>query len=398
VANNASEDNGREIINGNERVLNARLADALFFFETDLQTPLESHLEKLKKVVFNEKLGTVFDRIFRIISLCEYIHDGIASDKQLSSKTREQLLRAVYLAKCDLSTNMVCEFTELQGIMGAHYACAQGESEEVCAIIRDQYKPVEELSSLLSAIFSLADKIDVITSLFAIGKEPTGSKDPFALRRAAIGVLKIIQKYELVIDIRSLVGRSIRSLEKQLPELSTDAGEKISEKVVSFILDRLKIFLKERGIQHNVVTAVITSSRGEILSICQKAEILNEAVKSLVGEKLVTIYKRARNITENCSCENIDETLLMEPSEKRLFDEIGTLQANLEELERSKLSHIEMFQRKLGVYIKMEEVRSDFFDCVLVNAEDKKIQQNRISILMKLVYVFDKFLPEISHL
>ena len=158
--------------------------------------------------MFNEKLGTVFDRIGRISNVCDYICEDLSKKSAISSKTAALLKRAATLAKCDLSTSTVCEFAELQGIIGAHYARIQGENNEVCDAIRDQYKPIEEVSSLLSALYSLADKIEIITGFFAIGKEPTGSKDPFALRRAAIGILKIIKKYNLDVDLKSIVQRT----------------------------------------------------------------------------------------------------------------------------------------------------------------------------------------------
>ncbi|MDR1235970.1 MAG: glycine--tRNA ligase subunit beta, partial [Holosporaceae bacterium] len=244
VANNVAEDGGKTIIEGNERVLNARLSDALFFFETDLQKPLESHLENLKKIVFNDRLGTVFDRVGRVVSICDYLCDALGvNDTQL-------LRRASILAKCDLSTNMVCEFTELQGVMGAHYAKIQGENFEVCDAIRDQYRPTHEITSRLSVLLSLADKIELITSFFAIGKEPTGSKDPFALRRAAIGILKIVENFRFNFDLKKLILLAFEQL--PVPNLKADTVDR----VYGFIFDRLKVVLKESGIQHNVVNAM----------------------------------------------------------------------------------------------------------------------------------------------
>lgn len=392
VANNIAEDGGDIIIAGNQRVLNARLSDALFFFETDLKIPLESHLEKLKKIVFNEKLGTVFDRVTRIISICDHLCDALQEGGlNFNDGFRDILTRAALLAKCDLPTNMVCEFTELQGIMGAHYAQLQGEKAEVCEIIRDQYKSIEDISSITAALFSLADKIEIITGFFAIGKEPTGSKDPFALRRAAIGILKIIKKYDLSIDLKELIQRAFDKLCLSIENLN----KKIVERVMEFILDRLKVVLKENNIQHEVINAVIFVNN-DIHQIFKKAEILNEAFKVEIGEKLISIYKRAKNIIQNKQEHSIDESLLKEVNEKNLFTATDALKKSIYDLEKLNINPIEKFEKKLTICISMEKVMSNFFNNVLVNTDDEKVQQNRISLLTNLISVFDNALPEIS--
>lgn len=390
VANNIAEDGGNTIISGNQRVLNARLSDALFFFETDLKKPLESHLEKLKKIVFNEKLGTVFDRIARIMDICDNLCDSIEKNN-LDEDYKNILKRAVLLAKCDLSTNMVCEFTELQGIIGAHYARLQGEKKEVCEIIRDQYKSIDEISSAVAAIFSLADKIDVITGFFAIGKEPTGSKDPFALRRAAIGIIKIIKKYDLSIDLKEIIRRTFNQLSLTISDIKVDTVAK----VMAFISDRLKVVLKENGIQDDIINAVI-SANNDILQIFKKSEILNEAFKVEIGEKLISIYRRAKNIIQNNQENNIDESLFIEVDEKNLFDATNTLKKSLVDLEKLNLDIIEKFKSKLTVCILMENSMSNFFNNVLVNIDDEKIQKNRTALLTNLISVLDDALPEIS--
>ncbi len=392
VANNIAEDGGDIIIAGNQRVLNARLSDALFFFETDLKILLESHLEKLKKIVFNEKLGTVFDRITRIISICDHLCDALQKGGlNFKADFRDILRRAALLAKCDLPTNMVCEFTELQGIMGAHYAKLQGEKAEVCEIIRDQYKSVEDISSITAALFSLADKIEIITGFFAIGKEPTGSKDPFALRRAAIGILKIIKKFDLSIDLKEIIQRAFDKLCLSIENLNKNTVERVME----FILDRLKIVLKENDIQHEVINAVIFVNN-DILQIFKKAKILNEAFKVEIGEKLISIYKRAKNIVQNKQEDSVDESLFKEADEKNLFVATDVLKKSIYDLEKLNTNPIEKFEKKLTICISMEKVMFNFFNNVLVNTDDEKVQQNRISLLTNLISVFDNALPEIS--
>lgn len=377
VANNVSIDSGKTIVQGNERVLNARLADALFFFETDLQKPLESHLDSLKKITFNVKLGSVYDRIQRVISLCHF-----ASSIIEDLKGREDLLvRIATLAKCDLSTSMVYEFTELQGIMGAHYARIQGEDPEVCTAIKEQYLQGHELSSKISALFSLIDKVELITSFFAIGKEPTGSKDPFALRRAAISILKIIRKYEINVDLETLIQKAF----DQLP--IDNASPNTVSKVSDFIMERLKVLLKDSGIDHDVILS-FTSNTKDILLIFQKSTILNDFLKTPKGEKLMLGYKRAKNIIETNSSTDVSSSLLAEPEEKVLFEKVNELENLLKSIRNQNEEICETFKKELEACISIEEYISDFFDKVLVNTENSLAKQNRLNLLTRVVDLF----------
>lgn len=399
IANNIADDGGKAIQAGNERVLSARLADALFFFENDPTTPLERHLDDLKKIAFNEKLGTVYDRTLRIRDICEYLcdevsHNSASGQLMLSRNSREILKRAALLAKCDLATSMVCEFTELQGIMGAHYARCQGESTEVCEIIRDQYKTVDELYSPLCALYSMADKIDVITGLFAIGKMPTGSKDPFALRRAAIGIVKIIAKYEMNIDLRRVIKKSFERLKKDSEK--NDLNAQTVDNVMDFILDRLRVVLKESGIHHDVVNAVLSVPQ-DIQSMQKKAKILDAILKNETGQKIISIYKRARNIVQGSSGTFVDTSLFFQEEEHQFFKEIDNLERDLRNLDnKDDMGRVDKFEAKLRRCLLMENVMSEFFANVLVNADNKNIKENRIGILAKLVAVFNNSLPEIS--
>ncbi|MDR2682158.1 MAG: glycine--tRNA ligase subunit beta [Holosporaceae bacterium] len=388
VANNLAADGGKAIIRGNERVLNARLADALFFYETDLQKPLELHLENLKKIVFNEKLGTVFDRILRICCVCDFL----CEEMSLGEDLQELLKRVALLSKCDLSTNMVCEFPELQGVMGGIYATMQGEDESVCSAIREQYKTVDEITTLPGALFSMADKIEIITGFFAIGKGPTGSKDPFALRRAAIGLIKIIKKYNLSLNLRNVIKKTLGLFSFVTEDLS------IVEAVMSFIMDRLKVVLKESEISHAVVSAVVECV-DDIRLIFSKADVLDQALKSENGEKLISSYKRSKNILEqfgdfsNCS---VNRVLFVEDCERHLMDALNVLEIALQELEISKLDADVEFQTKISLCVALEEKITVFFWDILINADDEKLRCNRIGILAKLTSIFEKFLPEVA--
>jgi glycyl-tRNA synthetase beta chain len=285
----------------------------------------------------------------------------------------------------------VCEFTELQGIIGAYYARIQGEDPEICVIIRDQYKPAEELTSLESAIFSFADKMDLISSLFAIGKEPTGSKDPFALRRAAIGILKIILKYDLNIDLANITQKAFDRLNTQVTELNPNTVSK----VVAFIIDRLKIVMKENNMRHDVVQAVAASSNNP-LEIYRKAEVLNEIVQSAIGEKLISMYKRAKNITQNNTDLSVDESALTIHDEKNLLNAIRKMKNSLNDIEKTNQEIVRKFRSKLEACVAMENIVSSFFDNVLVNADDENVRKNRMNMLSRFITVIDNALPEIE--
>lgn len=362
VANNVTVDNGKTIIKGNERVLNARLADALFFFDTDLEQPLESAAEQLKKIVFHESLGSVYDRVQRIDRVCDFLCDELGS--VVSPEDRKLLKRANTLAKCDLASSMVCEFTELQGIMGGHYARIQGEHPAVCVAIRDQYKMAEEQSNFIAALFYIADHIELISAFFAIGKTPTGTKDPFALRRAAIGVLKIIRKFELDLDLERLVT-------KVLGCFSCGDKSALAKRIVEFIGERLKVLLKNEGIAHEIVASLIAGDLN-VLRTCKKAEILNQFLQTETGKELQFCYKRARNIVGSNSDMHVDEKLLIEPEEKQLFDIIKAFQA------RSNHADIADYLNMSAQMIPSVEA---FFEKVLVNAVDLDLKQNRLNLL-----------------
>ncbi|MDR2158091.1 MAG: glycine--tRNA ligase subunit beta [Holosporaceae bacterium] len=373
VANNVATDGGKTIISGNERVLNARLADALFFFETDLQRPLKSRLEELKKISFNDRLGTVFDRVVRVVNLCGHLGDS------LKIQDIEPLRKAALLAKCDLSTGMVGEFSELQGIMGAYYARIQGENSDVCDAIRDQYRPADEITKNLSGLLSLADKIELITGFFAIGKEPTGSKDPFALRRAAIGIIKIVKNFNLLFDLKEIIQKAF----EQLP--GTDLKPDAVEKVHDFILDRLKIVLKELGISPEAANSVATSDN-PIPTIYRRAEILNDFLNRDSGKKLLEMHKRIKNIVQSNDDDFVNETLLKEKEEINLLEKIQELEKNL--------LNIRGFEDQLAVCLTVEKQLIDFFDKILVNTRDERVRQNRRNLLTKLSFVFNSVMKD----
>jgi glycyl-tRNA synthetase beta chain len=385
VANNIAEDGGKTIIAGNEKVLNARLADALFFFKSDLDKSLESRLEELKKIAFNDRLGTVFDRVNRMVSVCDYMDEEL--EKFSGNKVGQFLKRAAILAKCDLASSMVCEFPELQGIMGAHYAKIQGETSEICEAIRDQYRPIDEITNYLSALLSLADKIELMIGLFAIGKEPTGSKDPFAMRRAAIGILKIIKNFNIRIDLKKILQKTFNQLPK------TDSFNSNTIKTVyGFILDRLKIILKESGIRSDVAGAVV-NDQDDLLVIFQKSEALNNFLQNSSGERLLSMHKRIKNIVLLNKNTYVNKKLFVEREEVSLEEKVEELEKDLREIEKKEEKFVEKFNEQLYACTKIEKFLFDFFDKVLVNTDNEQIKQNRLNLLTKLSFIFDTVIP-----
>ncbi|MDR3155951.1 MAG: glycine--tRNA ligase subunit beta [Holosporaceae bacterium] len=416
VSNSMPRDNGDLIIRGNRRVLNARLEDALFFFETDLQKSLDTRLEDLKKIVFHEKLGTLFDRVERIESICGYLLDEISATPVrhqipehstallFSDNMKTLLLRAARLSKCDLATGMVAEFPELQGIIGGHYAWLQGEDVNISTAIADQYKAPKDIatSAPISGLLSLADKIDVITGFFAIGKNPTGSKDPFALRRAAIGLIKIILKFNLPINLGNVLRKTSERLAASVIETSHPSDD-IATNVMSFILERLKIIMADAENVRPEVVGAVASSQGDIVGIWQTSKVLDKILKSDGGMKIMAIYRRARNILDSCA-EEIDlvkgevgsvlkQELLLETDERRLFDAIESLEQQLKNVSDGSGNESEKIQQKLNLCLNIEQFVTDFFSGVLVNAPEENIRHNRLKLLQKLVATFNSVLP-----
>lgn len=369
VANNVTVDNGKTIIKGNERVLNARLADALFFFKTDLLKPLDASVDRLRKIVFHESLGSIYDRVSRIVQVCGYVCDALGD--KVSEEDRKHLIRASQLAKCDLTTNMVYEFTELQGVMGAHYARIQGEDEAVCLAIGNQYKMADDIFDFVSALLYIADRIELISGFFAVGKTPTGSKDPFALRRAAIGIVKIMRKFDMDIDLKQLVLNTLNCFNFNIEDKS-----QLANKIVEFICERLKVLLKSEGIAHEIVASLINSD-SNILLICRKSVELNKFLLTEKGNRLHLCYKRARNIVGDSKDECVDNSLLQEPEEKILYLSINQF--------RQKVGQAIDVKTYLDLSSEMIPVVESFFEKVLVNIDDPKLKRNRLNLLTRFL-------------
>jgi len=286
IANINANDGGEAIVAGNERVLAARLADARFFWEHDLKVPLEDQAKKLSGIVFHEKLGTVADKVERVAKLARWlVEEGI-----VKGADADQAERAARLAKADLVTGMVGEFPELQGVIGGYLARAQGEPDVVADAIRDHYKPVGQGDEVpmapVTVAVSLADKVDSLVGFFQFGEKPTGSKDPFGLRRAALGILSLIIENGLRVSMRDLITAAAHA-----------GGSNAGREIAGFLIERLKVQQRDAGISHDMIDAVVASETGgDKVRMVRLVQALKEFIGSNEGADLLAGYKRAANI------------------------------------------------------------------------------------------------------
>jgi glycyl-tRNA synthetase beta chain len=360
VANMIAQDGGKEIIGGNERVLRARLSDAKFFWDEDRKRTLESRVDDLRGIVFHAKLGTQAERVARIEKLAGEIAGKIGADVQKAQ-------RAAKLAKADLTTGVVGEFPELQGVMGRYYALHDKEDAAIADAIRDHYKPVGPSDAVptdkIAIAVALADKLDALTGFFAAGEKPTGSGDPFALRRAALGVIRILLENRL-----------------RLPLLGSDD-------LLAFFADRLKVALKEKGTRHDLIDAVFSlGHEDDLVRLVARVDALQAFLKSDDGRNLLAGYKRAANILKaeekkdgRTYISEVDEKFLPEPADKTLHaalaKAIGAIGPALDK---------EDFAGAMREMAALRGPVDGFFDAVKVNADDPKLRENRLHLLAGL--------------
>ena len=428
VANEEASDGGKAIVAGNERVIRARLSDAKFFYDTDLKTRLEDRMPKFEYIVFHEKLGTQAERIARIVALAGQLAPLVKADPKLAA-------RAAQLCKCDLLTDVVGEFPELQGLMGRYYAEAQGEDEAVAHACEDHYKPKgpDDLvpADPVSIAVALADKIDTLVGFWAIDETPTGSKDPYALRRAALGIIRIVIENELRLPLRmplwvhfSVIRREenladaialLHPLNEQILNLSATDIELamklevlVSEKakqlagpvlvqahsylkqthdLLSFFADRLKVTLREDGARHDLVDAVFAlGGQDDLLMVVRRIEALGKFLDTDDGKNLLAGVKRASNILrieekkDNKSYSGApDFKRLTAPEEKALAEAI-----NVAKKEASAAVAKEDFAAAMSALAKLRPKVDAFFDKVTVNVDDKPLRENRLKLLNEI--------------
>ncbi|MFZ5648678.1 MAG: glycine--tRNA ligase subunit beta [Bacillota bacterium] len=372
VRNGVSE-NIETVRAGNEKVLRARLADAAFFWDEDQKTPLEEKVPALKKIVWQESLGTVYDKVERIAYLALHITDKLGAGEILPV-----VKRAAYLAKADLVTNMVYEFPELQGIMGREYALKSGESPDVARGIFEHYLPrfAGDIlpSTTVGRILSLADKTDTLVGCFAIGIQPTGSQDPYALRRQALGICNIILDGELVLPVREIAARAYDGYSGKV-SLKIDKESVLSD-LEEFFRQRIRGLLIDRGYAYDIVDAVLAAGTDDILGVLMRVEALGRFREEPAFDAVITAYNRANNLTKKYAGTDVSPDLLQNPAEQDLYRSfVGVRQEVQNLLEKRDYSGA---LRQMAV---LREPVDRFFEAVMVMVEDESIRDNRLALL-----------------
>lgn len=380
IVSNGNPECAATIIDGNERVVRARLDDAKFFYEEDLKHPLESYIEKLDKVVFQESLGTVRQKAERL----EKLACALSTDAQLDAADAADAKRAARLCKADLVTNAVIEFTSVQGVMGSYYAAASGETPQVAQAIGQHYQPRFAGDALpdttVGKLVALADKLDTICGLFAVGQGPTGSSDPFALRRSAIGIVNMLET-GLPISLAAAIDESLASFAAQ--GVAFDAAA-VRAEVVDFFVTRTKVMLRDDGVNADTIDAVLAAGVEEPAVISQRAHALEDARANDAEtfDNLATAYARANNLRKPELGEDVDDALLTEP-ERALAGAVATA----EQAVASALASDD-FAAALSQLAALRAPIDGFFADVMVMDEDAALRDNRLRLLNRFVAVF----------
>lgn len=378
VISNIESDNPRNVIAGNEKVMRARLSDAEFFYHADLKHNLDIWLEKLKQVIFQAKLGTMYDKALRITALSQKLaHQFDVNPKDAA--------RTALLAKVDLMSEMVGEFPELQGVMGYYYALKNNEPLAIATGIQEHYLPrfaKDQLpETLIGCLVGIADRIDTIVGIFGINEAPTGEKDPYGLRRAALGLLRIVIEKQLAIDLPILITETIKNYHKNLP------NKNIQEEVFTFIMERLRAWYTEQGITADVYAAVMAKSPTKPFDFHLRLLAVQHFCKLPQAQALAAANKRVSNILKKENYisvySQINPTLFQLPQEQQLEQVLAQKSKRVEEL----CAHAN-YTEALVELAELQQPIDDFFDHVMVNVEDEKIRTNRLALLMNLRNLF----------
>jgi glycyl-tRNA synthetase beta chain len=403
VSNIEAVDGGKEIVAGNERVIRARLSDARFFWESDLKVPLDERAKKLAGIVFHEKLGTQGERVERIVRFAGEIAPMLGANPAKAK-------RAAALAKADLVTDMVGEFPELQGLMGKYYATAQGEDPAVARAIEDHYKPQGPSDRVptdpVSITVALADKLDMLVGFWAIDEKPTGSKDPYALRRAALGVIRIVLSNGLRVPLRLAIAKYASAyfdawearpnvtrgvaegFSISRDQVAATVVEKLAPDLLAFFADRLKVQLREQGARHDLVDAVFAlGSQDDLLLIVRRVEALGRFLDTEDGKNLLVGYRRAANILkieekrdgEGAFEGEPDHDLLAERAEDILFHVLDHAAGDAR-----RLVAREDFEGAMRAIAELRPAVDAFFDEVTVNTENPDLRLNRLRLLNRI--------------
>ena len=383
VAN--KKDEQKLITEGNKRVVDARLSDAKFFWEKDRSKNLIKQIANLKKITFYEKIGTIYDKTQRIRSLA-----GLLSDELNINKEKVQV--AASISKSDLCSDLVGEYPELQGVMGKYFALSQGFEEDVANSISEHYLPIGLTSAIpkkpFSYSISIVDKIDSLVGFFLINEKPTSSKDPFALRRAAIGLLRIIIENKLSIKVRDLIIYAIRLYEEQGVEIKNENTEM---EVLNFLKERMRNILKLKNIKIDIIEASISSHTGDnFLDLYKKNLLMNKYINKDVGINAISSYKRASNITDKAEKGIVgrpDAVLFRTEEEKILFEKINEIRKAFTVKESNK-----DYENLLIRLSETKQFTDNFFDNVVVNDENQDIKNNRLELLKMFCNTFNNFI------
>jgi len=390
IANMETADNGAKIIAGNERVLRARLSDARFFWDEDRKTDLSARKPDLDKVTFHAKLGTVSDKTDRIEKLVAYLADiesGFSFEDLSQNASSEVTNQAAALCKADLVTGMVYEFPELQGIMGGYYAALQLGNDKVGNAIRDHYKPLGPNDAIPATsdgrLVAMADKMDTLAGFWLIDELPTGSKDPYALRRASLGIIRMLIEGGRRLNLDGFINAAMQNYPASLENSSA------AEKLRLFFIERLKIYLRDKkDIRPDIVDSVLAVSvqayRDDIYVLSLMAEALKKFLASENGTNLLAAYRRVRGILKKSPADivRIDESLFVSDAEKVFF-------AALIRLQMAEIVSVDDYTNNLESLAALREPVDIFFDHVLVQDENEKIRQNRLALINKLITSMD---------
>ena len=373
---------------GNERVVEARLTDAAFFWKKDVSQNLVKRVSNLKSMNYYQGLGTYFDKVQRMKKI-----GGMISDELLISKEKVELSASV--SKVDLVSDLVREFPEIQGIIGGYLADAQGFDKEISTAISEQYLPVGLDSKIpkkpFSVALSLSDKLDTLVGFFGIGQIPTSSKDPYGLRRIALGIIRIIIENKRDFKIRDLINYTTSLYLNQGFDFK---NKNLQKELIDFLLDRLKFYMKEQKIRHDIILSCVNSSNiDQFVIIFQKAKSLNKIINKKEGQDIISSYKRASNILEtelknnNLELsETTDPGIFKSDFEKNLFKKIKELRKYFSNVDKD-----EDFDQSLINLAISKKIIFDFFDNVIVNEEDQNLRKNRLELIQMLCKTFDNY-------
>jgi glycyl-tRNA synthetase beta chain len=383
VAN--KKDKKKLITEGNKRVVEARLSDAKFFWDKDRSKNLIKQIANLKAITFYEKLGTIYDKTQRIRQLAGFLSDDLNINK-------EKVQVAASISKSDLCSDLVGEYPELQGVMGKYFALSQGFEEDIANSIRDHYLPTGLTSTVpkrpFSYSISIVDKIDSLVGFFLINEKPTSSKDPFALRRAAIGLLRIVIENKLSINLRDLISYSIRLYEDQGVQIENGKTE---IEILDFLKERMRNILKLKNIKTDIIEASISSHYGDnYLDLYKKNILMNKYINKDIGINTISSYKRASNITEKAEkgiTGRPDAVLFRTDEEKMLYEKINEIRKAFTLKESNK-----DYENLLIQLSEIKQFTDNFFDNVVVNDENQNIRNNRLELLKMFCNTFDSFI------